>query len=140
MKLGRLALGIVGAFSIGVLFFGLSGAMAPTVVATPVSASHSVAQIQYCAETVQLVPSVSSGFVGQPVAFHTEISSVTPGCGFFIPATYHYYGLPFGCVSQNIPVLTCTPSAVGVYHTTVVVTLPWVTLHASTMVSVWGAN
>lgn len=140
MKLGRLVLGLAAALSVGILLFGLGAAIGPTVTAAPAASSHAVAQIQFCAVSVKLVPSSASTFAGQPMHFQTQVSFQSPTCGFYIPATYHYYNLPIGCQAQNLPALTCVPMGVGVFHPTVIVSLPWVSVPASTTVAIWGAN
>lgn len=54
--------------------------------------------------------------VGQNVTL--GVQSSTPSADL----SYSYTGLPPGCVSANVPELTCTPSAAGTYNVTVTVT------------------
>ncbi len=54
--------------------------------------------------------------LGQPTTYSVSVSGGTT------PYTYSYSALPSGCVSQNVPTLTCTPTVPGAYTSMVTVT------------------
>jgi hypothetical protein len=47
--------------------------------------------------------------IGTPITFSAQPLSASP------PENYQWTGLPSGCVSQDTPILTCTPTAAGNY-------------------------
>ena len=65
--------------------------------------------------TVSIIPPPTKVAVGVQMTLHAVASGGTA------PYTYVWNNLPIGCANANTPNLTCTPSTIGSYNTTVTV-------------------
>ena len=80
--------------------FGLSAAAGAELNVTPVGPAPTIASFVVAPANLTL---------GSTATFITLVSGGVP------PLSYSYANLPAGCMSSNLPFLTCTPSATGVF-------------------------
>lgn len=136
-NLSVLVFGGSGAYSfVWSLPTGCVGASAAAVRCTPdqtgrfhpsvtVSDGTSSAPVTASGTMVVNLPPAILSFIATPYSAlvgNTSVSFVVTATGGTGHLEYAYSGLPYGCVSNNSAVITCTPNATGTYGVVVVVT------------------
>ncbi|MCI4357244.1 MAG: PKD domain-containing protein [Thermoplasmata archaeon] len=99
--------------------YGSPGRYVVTVVATDGHGTNATQSWNVTAVASLRATLTVSGSSGEAGDLRTLLSAVTGGLG---PLTFAYSGLPSGCASANLSVLSCRPTAAGTYTISVAVT------------------
>lgn len=118
------ALGLIGGVVVGLMLIGGLGLTATSTHLQSAPSSGQITAINACRFAITLTATPTSGFMGQPLSYHTSVVYRSMGCAL-TAAHYQYYGLPFGVQAKDSPLLVGTPQVPGYFHTTVLVYVPW---------------